>query len=166
MPQSRFTALLEQHDLPRSLIYLAPVLPIVQVMWADGRNQMPERAKIHLIMQNHCNTLRDLSGGMEVISAEDIERFDQAFIASEPDSEILKAFTESASEVLKNRGEEGSADHDSLYQRDRLFHACLEIAATCPAELKNCTGEMFAQRIVDEERRLIERVFELLPDSE
>jgi len=45
---------------------------------------------------------------------------------------------------------------------DRLFHACLEIAATCPARQDSSLGTLFAQRIAQEERRLIEQTFALL----
>ncbi|MBW0148507.1 hypothetical protein [Marinobacter arenosus] len=166
MPRFRFSALLAQHDLPPSFLYLAPVLPIVQVMWADGRNQIPERAKLHLIIQNHCQALSELAGGMQVVSPDDIERFDQAFIARKPDLGVLQAFIGIATELLQDQTYTESACSDSLYRRERLFHACLEIAATCPVEMDNSLGEMFAQRILDEERRFIEQVFELLPRSD
>ncbi len=163
MPQSRFAALLSQHDLPPSLIYLAPVLPVVQVMWADGRNQIPERAKLQVIIQDHCRALAQLAGGMEVVTQADIDIFDRTFVAQKPNPSTLSPFFEVASELLSGRSEEGKAKNDSLYQREKLFQACLEIAATCPAEVGSEPNEMFARRIVDAERSYIEKVFELLP---
>lgn len=163
MPHSRFAALLSQHDLPPSLIYLAPVLPVVQVMWADGRNQIPERAKLQVIIQEHCRALAELAGGMEVVSQADIEIFDRTFVAQKPDPTTVWPFFEVASELLSARNEERMAKNDSLYHRDRLFQACLEIAATCPADIGSGADEMFARRIVEAERRYIEQVFELLP---
>ncbi|MDK8465911.1 hypothetical protein [Marinobacter sp. SS13-12] len=163
MPQSRFAALLSQHDLPPSLIYLAPVIPVVQVMWADGRNQIPERAKLQVIIQEHCRALAELAEGMEVVSQADIDIFDRTFVAQKPDPSTLWPFFEVASELLSRRNNEQKATTDSLYQREKLFQACLEIAATCPADMGNGANEMFARRIVDAERRYIEQVFELLP---
>ncbi|ERS84739.1 hypothetical protein Q667_17975 [Marinobacter sp. C1S70] len=163
MPQSRFAALLSQHDLPPSLIYLAPVLPVVQVMWADGRNQIPERAKLQVIIQDHCRALAELAGGMEVVSQTDIDIFDRTFVAQKPDPTTLSPFFEVASELLGGRSDAGKEESESLYQREKLFQACLEIAATCPADMGRGSGEMFARRIVDAERRYIEQVFELLP---
>ncbi|WP_405419513.1 hypothetical protein [Marinobacter flavimaris] len=163
MPQSRFAALLSQHDLPPSLIYLAPVLPVVQVMWADGRNQFPERAKLKAIIQDHCRALAELAGGMEVVSEADRDIFHRTFVAQKPDPTTLRPFFEVAGELLGARNAEGKAKNDSLYDRDKLFQACLEIAATCPADMVGGADEMFARRIVDAERRYIEQVFELLP---
>lgn len=164
MPQSRFAALLSQNDLPLSFIYLAPVLPIVQIMWADGKNQIPERAKLHLAIQSHCQALSELAGDLQVISPADVELFDQTFIASEPDMETLQAFTDEATELLRKKSDSVIEENGSLYHRDRLFHACLEIAATCSTGMSNNIGEMFSQRIVEEERRFIEQVFKLLPE--
>lgn len=163
MPQSRFAALLSQHNLPPSLIYLAPVLPVVQVMWADGRNQMPERAKLQVIIQDHCRALGELAGGMEVVTQADIDIFDRTFVAEKPDPNTLSPFFEVANELLSVQSDEGKSRNDSLYQREKLFQACLEIAATCPADMGDGSNEMFARRIVDAERKYIEQVFELLP---
>ncbi|MCK0162358.1 hypothetical protein [Marinobacter sp. S6332] len=163
MPQYRFAALLSQYDFPSSLIYLAPVLPIVQVMWADGKNQMPERDKLHVIIQSHRKALSELAGGLQVVSQEDIDLFDQAFIANEPDMSTLQAFTDQANELLQSKVENGMEENESLYQRDRLLHACMEIAATCPAHVVIADDEMLAQRIVEEEQHFIEKVFQLLP---
>jgi len=165
MPQSRFAALLSQHDLSPSLIYLAPALPIVQIMWADGKNQMPEREKLKAIIHNHCRALSELAGGMQVVSHKDVDLFNRTFIAQKPDPITLSSFCELASELLKARAGGQQETNDSLYQREKLFQACLEIAATCPADMGRGADEMFARRIVDAERRYIEQVFELLPKT-
>lgn len=163
MSKVGFSALLSQHNFPSSFLYLAPVLPIVQVMWADGRNQMPERAKLHVILANHRETLSEIAGGVELVSANDIELFDQTFIAQRPDSQILDAFVGLAGDLLASREMTfGSETAQSLFNSDQLFHACLEIAATCPARQDSSLGALFAQRIAQEERRLIEQTFALL----
>lgn len=162
MPQSRFTALLSQHDLPRSFIYLAPVLPIVQIMWADGKNQIPERAKLHVIIENHCRALSELAGGMQVVPQEDIELFDSMFIAQEPEPATLSPFFEVAAELIRDRANDRETEEDSLYLKDQLFHACLEIAAACPASIGNHVDPAFADRIVEAERKYIEQMFTLL----
>lgn len=162
MSKDGLSALFSQHDLPASLVYLAPVLPIVQVMWADGRNQMPERAKLHCIIENHCKALSELAGGIEIVSASDIELFDRTFIANRPDPQILTAFTGMASGVVAHRESRPDIQNsNSLFNSDQLFHACLEIAATCPAPKEKGLGELFSQRIAQEERSLIEKTFEL-----
>ena len=162
MPKSRFSALLTQHGLPPSFIYLAPVLPIVQVMWADGRNQIPERAKLHLIMQAHCQALSDLAGGMEVVSIDHLEQFHELFISNQPDMDMLSALTGVATDLLRQYPDTASGEPGLLYDRAQLLHACMEIAATCESESSSSTGELFSQRIVEEERRFIEQVFALL----
>jgi hypothetical protein len=162
MNKDVFSALLSQHNLPQSFVYLAPVLPIVRVMWADGRNQMPERAKLHVLIQQHCKALSRLAGGLEIVSARDIELFDRTFIAKKPDWQLLDELTGLACTVLV--GEESNSrkeDRHSLFGIDKLFHACLEIAATCPARKDSGQGSLVAQRIAQEERDLIKKTFEL-----
>jgi hypothetical protein len=114
-------------------------------------------------MQSHCQALSELAGGLQVVSAADVELFDKTFIASEPDMDTLQAFTDVATEMLQKKPDSTDEEQGSLYHRDRLFHACLEIAATCSTDISKNIGEMFHQRIVEEERSFIEQVFTLLP---
>lgn len=165
MPQSRFSTLLTQHGLPPSFIYLAPVLPIVQVMWADGRNQIPERAKLHLIMQAHSQALSDLAEGVEVVSTENLERFHEMFISNQPDMDMLTTLTGVATDLLRQHPDNADGQAGLLYDRAQLLHACIEIAATCESEMRHSAGHLFSQRIVEEERRFIEKVFALLPNA-
>lgn len=165
MPQSQFAALLAQNNLPASFIYLAPALPVVQVMWADGKNQIPERAKLHLVIQAHCEALSELAGGVEVVSEDDQESFHQIFIANRPDMDLLKDLTGIATDLIDQHPDSKQSSTNSLYSRERLFHVCLEIAATCESETRTSTGETFSQRIVEEERDFIQRVFDLLPQE-
>jgi len=163
MPHSRFSALLAQNDLPTAFIYLAPVLPIVQVMWADGRNQIAERAQIQVFIESHCVALSEMAGGLEVVSIAEREAFDRIFVANRPEPFLLEAISEAAAEIVQDKADKNAEVADSLYQRDQLLHACLEIAAACPVEPSPWITRPLRERIVDEERKLIERVFELLP---
>ncbi|SFR59992.1 hypothetical protein SAMN04488073_3250 [Marinobacter gudaonensis] len=165
MNHDRFSSFLSQHDLPPSFVYLAPILPVVQVMWADGRNQMPERAKLHCIIESHCTALSDLAGGVEIVSANDIELFDRTFIANRPDPRVLEMFVGLASEVVAHRelafNQPDNQTNESLFRPEQLFHACMEIAATCPACKDKSLGGLFALRVAKQERSLIEKTFEL-----
>lgn len=165
MFKSEFSALLSQYDFPQSFIYLAPVLPLVQVMWADGRNQMPERAKIHVIIQDHCNALNELAGGVNVVSSADVETFDRVFIANQPPAPMLQTFTEYAKKLLEEKAGEAVSQAGSLYNQEKLFHACLEIAATSPVKIQQDFGEDVYERVIDQERSFIRQLFNLVDEA-
>lgn len=164
MHRTSFKTLLAQHDLPQSFIYLAPILPIVQVMWADGRNQMPERAKLQLMLEEHCAALSEMADGMELVSKADREKFDHLFVASRPDFDLLTEFGEIATQMVYEEGSMAPPEdrEGSLNDRDQLVRACMEIAAACAANHPSYGNEEDLKRIVDEERQLIVKVIELV----
>jgi hypothetical protein len=162
MLQNQFVSLLEDHNLPASLIYLAPVIPVVQTMWADGKNQVEEREKLKDIIGRHCRALSELAAGAQVVTFDDAERFNQTFIDNEPDKHLLEAFAELASERIKNQIDSGTEQNSTLYNRDHLFQACLEIAAACAVPVQSPQTSEYGDRIATAEREFIDQVFSLL----
>lgn len=167
MPRTSFKNLLAQHELPQSFIYLAPIFPIVQVMWADGRNQMPERARLQLMLEAHCIALSELVDGIELVSKADREKFDLMFVASKPDFDLLNDFGEMAAELLAKEQFESPSNegNGALDSKDRLIGACMEIAAACAMNYPSPENELTQRRIVDEERKLIVNVVKLFEEE-
>lgn len=162
MPRTTFRNLLAQNDLPQSFMYLAPILPVVQVMWADDRNQMPEREKIQLVLEAHCRSLTEMSEGVEPVSKADREKFVLMFVSSKPDFQLLNDFSEIALQLVLEKQPVPPAEGQSLNNPDHLITACMEIAAACAINYPAPGSELTQKRILAEERKLIVKVVELL----
>jgi hypothetical protein len=162
MPATSFRNLLAQNDLPQSFMYLAPILPIVQVMWADNRNQMPEREKVQLLLENHCLALTEMFDGVEPVSKADREKFVAMFVSVKPDRDLLNHFAEIAVQLVVEKQPVQADGDGSLNNPDRLITACMEIAAACAIHYPAPGNELTQKRILDQERVLIVKVIGLL----
>lgn len=161
MPATSFRNLLEQNDLPQSFMYLAPILPVVQVMWADNKNQMPEREKIRVLLEQHCKALTEMFEGVEPVSKTDREKFVHTFVSNKFDRGLLKEFSEIALQLVLEKQPLPPEATKTLNNPDHLKAACMEIAAACAANYPSPDDDLTQKRIVDQERELIVNVVEL-----
>lgn len=165
MPEAQLKALLAQHDMPASFIYLAPVLPIVGIMWADHHNQLPEQKLVEDYLRRHCAGLNDMAGGMQVISDRDLALFQEQFVRNRPSTLLLEQVTELGARLVASKTGRTDLDPDTLYDNGELLHACMEIAAACPVQQNINDPQSSRKRIADYEQQLIEEMLGVLKTS-
>jgi len=163
MQNQRLKAILDQHGLPHSFVYLAPAFPIVQVMWADGVNQLTEQTMICKHIRSHCSRLSEMAGGLEVIGDSELVWFEQEFIYRKPSKEVLQSLTDAALEGISDSSSDSDSCGHNLYDHKQLMKACMEIAAACTVRDDRAQMSGFPpDRIYEEEQRLIEELMALV----
>lgn len=113
---------LEEHD-----IYLLDLIPLIEMMWADGLNQAAELQLLYKFTIEHVAELSRLSEGEEVVSVKDVNDFLDRFAHQRPDPGLLKALRNIVIELHTQR-----SDRESTTRRQQtLLNYCLDIAAAC-----------------------------------
>jgi hypothetical protein len=69
-------------------------LPLIEVMWADGKNQAAEMSLLYEYVIKHLAWLNQEAAGMEVISVEEANNFLERFAHRRPDPRLLAALRE------------------------------------------------------------------------
>lgn len=119
---------LERHGIRGAQAYLIDVLPLVEMMWADGVVQRVERDLLDKFLHQHIDNLNALVG-YPAISYEDGAAFVERFLHERPSSEMLAVLRRlippvrfSSSDVTRNDA-----------QRRAIVRWCLDIGASCVA---------------------------------
>lgn len=149
------SACFSRYDLPPSLAYLLPLMPLIATMWADGRNQLQERAIVENRVRQYREILRQTAGGIEVITSEDLAVFGRRFLDVNPDRTMLDELCQLAFDQIQARG----LGHQS--EPSELVKDCLEIAAACTVSLNQSRegGREGPERFTPAEHDMIERLF-------
>ncbi len=120
---------LERHGIRGAHTYLIDVLPLIEMMWADGIVQSVERDLLDKFLQHHIDNLNTLVG-YNAISYDDGAAFVERFLVERPSAEMLTVLRKliapvrfSSSDVTRNDA-----------QRRAIMRWCLDIGASCVAE--------------------------------
>lgn len=114
-------SLVSEFGLKAENIYLLPLVPLIEVMWADGVLQPAEISIFYECVTRHLADLHNQADGEEVVSIEEAEKFVDHFLRTRPDPEKLRRLREVAVKVLNL-----SPDSDL---RRTLLDNCLDLAA-------------------------------------
>ncbi len=139
----QFAALLERYDLDVKYIYLLPLIPLIETMWADGICQDQEKEILFDCTRKHVEKLQELASGEEVISMAEAFDFLRRFLYSRPSPQLLEELRAYAVKSLNRR--------DDKQAKQALINSCLDIAAACVPHYPYASNE----RIVAEEKQLI-----------
>ena len=134
--------------------YLLEVIPLVEMLWADGRNQDEEINLVHDFLDQYMRRLTEAAEGTRFISDEELNDFIERFINRRPSSELLRDIRRLADSALY-----ASADQEEVTQRRQsVLDYCLDIAAAAVTEYPYPRHERF---MVEEKRLLRELMSEL-----
>lgn len=140
-------ALLAHFDLKPQHIYLLDLVPLIEVVWADGENQESEMAIVKEITQKHVAELSQLADGVEILSAQDVTDFLEKFLHNPPPAGMLKELREIAIQWWNETGQ-------THKKAEAIIDYCLDIAAACVATYPY----RFNERIMEQEKALIKEI--------
>lgn len=152
MPRSvgcDINSFVKRYDLCSEHVYLLELLPLIAVMWADGRNQPAEMAILQHFTVKHLAYLNTLAGGENVVDVSSANRFIERFTQAPPNSAMLSEL----GVIVK--------DHLSktpTQTRTSILDACLDIAAACASSYPYPLGE----RINREEKASLKALIDAL----
>ena len=142
--------IIEKYQLPHNSFYLLELIPLIEMIWADGKAQHEEI----LILQDYTvRLLANLSqeaDGMEVLSVDEANQFIDRFMKTRPSKEFL--------EDLKDLTKDSPAHHDHKEKMENMLSYCIDIAAACVIEYPFQTSE----RVTKDEKVIIKELIQAL----
>ena len=146
--------ILEQHGLQRNTVYLLELIPLIDMIWSDGKNQAEEVAILQRFAAQHLAKLNRHAAGLEVVSVEECNAFIDRFMSVRPSPALLADLKRVALQRLVERGDQTTID--------TVIHHCLDIAAACVHEYPYSLGG----RIMADEKKLLLELFSELQLSQ
>jgi hypothetical protein len=104
--------------------YLVDLVPLIEMIWADGDAQPEEIEELHGYVRRHVARLNDLAG-YTMLKDADARAFVDRFLRDRPDPALLAELRELVAPLRLSSSSE--ADNEAL--RSSLLASCLHIAA-------------------------------------
>jgi hypothetical protein len=141
---------LEGHGIRGAEVYLIDVLPLIEMMWADGSAQSVERDLLDKFMVQHVANVNALAG-FPAVKLEDAQAFIERFLAARPSAETMEVLRKLIPVVRL-----GSSDNVRNEQyRKTILRWCLDIGASCTTEYPYGDHDRFS----DAEKKCFEDIF-------
>jgi hypothetical protein len=131
-------AILRRHGIRGAEVYLIDLIPLVEMIWADGKAQESEVAVFEEYLGRHVRSLNAMAGH-QMLTLEVARGFVRRFLLERPDPELLRTLRSLVSAVRLSSSD--AARNEEL--RDSLLAACVDIAASSLATHPHATGERF-----------------------
>jgi len=113
------------HGISGEQIYLLPVVPLIEMLWADGVNQGDEVLLVYDFVSKHIALINTLADGQEVLDMAQAKTFLDPMIEDYPPEGLLRALRALANEVVFDYSDETSKQE----MRERILDYCMDIAA-------------------------------------
>lgn len=113
--------LVGEFGLTPEAVYLLPLMPLIEVMWADGVTQPAELSIFYECLTRQLADLCNQADGEEVISIAEAEKFAADLLNTRPDPEKLHRLRELSVQLLNLPSD------DKL--RRNVLDRCLDVAA-------------------------------------
>ncbi len=138
----QLAAVLERHGLPASFSHFIDVAPLIEMLWADGQNQITEITIVREFLLNKIKLYRE-DFGFDILSTEELRNVLDYFLRNRPDPALLAELRQHAIERIQQRG-----DHHYL---QTLTDRCVDIAAACSTHYPYRSDE----RVMHSEKQLL-----------
>src|SRR5262245_26638526 len=117
---------LERYGIKGTDVYLLDLIPLIDMMWADGLLQAPERELFQQFMIEHIEAFNEVAGA-DVLSIEQAERFAARFLATRPDDRLLRELRDLVPPLRLQSSD--TAGNET--RRQAIIEWCLDIGAAC-----------------------------------
>lgn len=143
-----------QHALLPRHVYLLDLVPLIEMMWADGKIQAAEISLLYEHVVKHLAELSSEGGGLDVLSAAEVNAFLDRFLSERPDPRLLKRLRELALSLHRTH-----SNPEKIVQRHTtLLGLCMDIAAAAVVDYPYEKHE----RIMAAEKRLLTEIMAAL----
>jgi hypothetical protein len=143
--QQAFEQLAVEFDLKPADFYFLDLIPLIEMVWADGRNQPAELNILYQFAIEHIAYL-DRQSGAQAIGIDAANDFLERFALRKPPAKLL--------EELRHLACVSAAGGDNPRGKTILEY-CLDIAAACTTHYPFSPQE----RVMEDEKKLLEKLF-------
>lgn len=155
LAKQKLSMLLERNGLPPSHVYLLNLIPLIDMVWADGKNQRSELFIVDQYLKDHIKRVNASAEGLEVITFTDYQTFKAYFLERRPARVVLDTLHEICEDHVIESGD------NAAQEWEELINSCMDIAAACvteyPFQLK--------ERVCDEEKKRLKMLIRRLQFS-
>ncbi len=120
---------LRKYGIEGSQIYLIDLIPLIEMLWADGQAQIGEIVILSEYIPRHVEHVNRIAG-CEVLTIESAQAFVKQFLQKRPNSELLRTLRSLITPVRLS----GSDTDANKALRESLLAACLDIASSSVIE--------------------------------
>jgi hypothetical protein len=129
---------LAQHGIAGPDVYLLDLLPLIEMIWADGLIQSPEMDLLDAFLAEHVRAINQVSGS-EILTVEGARRFAWRFLKERPAERLMEELRALIPPVRLNSSDEAGNDA----RRQAIIEWCLDIGASCVAQYPYGSRERF-----------------------
>jgi len=143
-----------QYELEKGHIYLLELIPLIKMIWADGKSQDAEIAILKHFATTHLAELTKNNEGLLPVTVESTNKFLERFTQQAPSEQMLQDLMKLCTERLLSHP-------DIEYSRlksDQIIDFCIDIAAACASVYPYD----FDERVVTEEKRALRELIATL----
>lgn len=129
---------LAEHGISGVEVYLIDVIPLIEMIWADGQAQAEEVALLRDFLRRHVDQVNALAGRPIVMQAQ-ADAFVDRYLHERPCAERLRALRDLVRPVRLSN----SDPRVNATLRRSLLGACLDIASSAVVEYPYDRGDRF-----------------------
>jgi hypothetical protein len=133
------------YGLQEQDIYLLDLIPLIEMIWADGQRQQEEVALLYDFALQHLQRLSAWCDGVRVVSSEDVIRFVNYFLTERPSPALLKRLREFVVASLR----QSVSCREAESRRQEIISWCLDIAASA------MTSEAEVRSKIDQQEKVL-----------
>jgi len=152
--QDELEILIRDFGLKSIDVQFLDLIPLIEVMWADGKNQQPELNLLYRFTLEHIARL-DRGAGIHTVSVADANDFLNRFAHRRPPPELLKRLRNFVFDRDQDRSDQDAVRH----RNETMLDYCLDIAAACVT----CYPYGVHDRIIQEEKMFLKELIQRLP---
>ena len=121
---------LEKFGIKGNDVYFIDIIPLIEMIWADGQAQDGEMAIFNEFLQKHVKHLNKLAG-FEAFTVNDARKFVARFFKKRPSPNLLKTLRQLSICVGTSCADPG----ENAAHKESLLGVCLDIAASSTTQL-------------------------------
>lgn len=129
---------LSSHGVKGREVYLLEVIPLVEMLWADGIPQPAEVELIEAFLRRHVEAVNELAG-TEVLQYPAARAFLERYLQERPSPALLARLRDLVASVSLSSSEVALAES----KRAEILEFCLDIGSACVADLPTTLRDRF-----------------------
>jgi hypothetical protein len=146
---------LENYGITGAQVYLIDLIPLIEMIWADGKAQDAEVSLLADYLKNHVEHINDMAG-YKALHLDEAKIFATRFLENRPDPQLMATLRSFIAPVrLKSSDQDRSAE-----LKESLLAACLDIASSSVIDYPYGLHERFTP----EEKRCFFEILKSLSD--
>ena len=116
---------LKGYGITGEQVYLIDLIPLIEIMWADGQAQKGEVAALENYIEQHVERI-NRDAGCRVLSFQTAKAFAEQFIKERPSPDLMSTLREFVKPVRLS----GADSENNEQLRSSLLSACMDIASS------------------------------------